>query len=256
MLGWAPDKLSKTNDKLRSMENTLGLDDDLDGVELIRSVEKAFDVRIPKADAEKMRTVGDLYEWIVHNVAAHSDGRKCATAMTFYRLKRVFQRLGVGSQLLPSTELQILETKNLKVPFSDLARETGLQMPSVVPRPATIAALFMLGILAIGILASSEFLSRNAVPIPAVLALVVIVGWWAYARDNGRLPGNCSTFGELCKKTAVMNYGRLIKMGAYHAPDNVWDTLIDLLTVYALPKRQITRDTVFLASQLKNRTAA
>jgi hypothetical protein len=241
---------------LDGVPNTLGLDDDLDGVELVRSVESAFDVRIPNSDAARMRTVGDLYDWLLDNLQAYSDGRKCASAMTFYRLRIAFGRLGVDSRMLPSTRLKFLEKGNLKQFFLGLAKETGLRVPLASPGKLTLAVCSALVILASAGLTEFAFLSSHGIPILAILVVIALAGWWVLARDKGRLPTRLSTFGELAKRMAVMNYGRLIKMGAKHTPDRVWDVLLDLLAGYALPKSQIGRETVFLKSQLKNPTAA
>ena len=52
-----------------------------------------------------------------------------------------------------------------------------------------------------------------------------------------------------------MNYGRLVKMGARHRNEDIWANLVEALSHYALPKSDITRETFFLQSQLKKRSA-
>jgi hypothetical protein len=68
--------------------------------------------------------------------------------------------------------------------------------------------------------------------------------------DPGRLPKDCETLGGLSREAANLSYGKLIKAGALHRGEDIWSTLLDLLSCYALPKSEITRDTVFLQSQL------
>jgi hypothetical protein len=63
-----------------------------------------------------------------------------------------------------------------------------------------------------------------------------------------------NTLADLTKAAAAMNYGRLLKMGARHRDDDIWDNLVEALSNYALPKPDITRETFFLQSQLKKRS--
>ena len=108
------------------MTNTLGLDDDLDGVMLLKEIEESFDLRVPDKDAERMERVGDFYDWLVDNVDPHCDGKKCASAMTFYRLRGAIRRLGFDIEPTPATKLDFLEGRKLKANLSNLAKETGL----------------------------------------------------------------------------------------------------------------------------------
>jgi acyl carrier protein len=44
--------------------------DSLDVVELVMAIEEAFDIEISDEDAEAMRTVGDVEQYVAKNVAA------------------------------------------------------------------------------------------------------------------------------------------------------------------------------------------
>lgn len=85
---------------------------------------------------------------------------------------------------------------------------------------------------------------------------IVIVGIAAAYFDPGKLPADCSTLSGLTRKAAPLNFGLLVQMGARHSEADVWNNLLELLSIYPLPKSEITRDTVFLQSQLKKRNAA
>lgn len=61
----------------------------LDSIELVMEVEKAFDIRIPDQEAEKIRTVKDLYDVVWNHLSRrHSD--KCNSQLIFYKLRRYF----------------------------------------------------------------------------------------------------------------------------------------------------------------------
>jgi hypothetical protein len=63
----------------------------LDTVELVMEVEEEFDVTIPDEEAEKLRTVGDLYCWIAERIGALGIG-VCPSSATSYRLRRALIR--------------------------------------------------------------------------------------------------------------------------------------------------------------------
>lgn len=61
----------------------------LDGVELVMEVEEAFGIVIPDADAETIRTVGDLYRFVLAKMdGPTTEPSGCFSASEFYRLRR------------------------------------------------------------------------------------------------------------------------------------------------------------------------
>lgn len=59
----------------------------LDSVELVMAIEEEFGLDIPDRDAEKMITVGDVYEWLRVRLST-ADPRACLTQRVFYKLRR------------------------------------------------------------------------------------------------------------------------------------------------------------------------
>jgi hypothetical protein len=59
----------------------------LDSVELVMAIEEEFGLDIPDHDAEKMITVGDVYEWLRFRLST-ADPRACLTQRVFYKLRR------------------------------------------------------------------------------------------------------------------------------------------------------------------------
>ena len=70
--------------------NTLGLDDDLDGVELLIAIHRAFDVEISNEDAGTINTMGDLHDLLMSKFE-DTGGEKCHTSMAFYRVRRALK---------------------------------------------------------------------------------------------------------------------------------------------------------------------
>ena len=76
------------------MKASLELAGDLDDVELVEDIEKAFGVRLPDGELSNCHTVGDLFDLVLARIPDRSaTADRCATAMCFYRLRRAVQRL-------------------------------------------------------------------------------------------------------------------------------------------------------------------
>lgn len=58
-----------------------------DVVELVMTAEEKFAITIPDEDAEKILTMGQLYDYVFARVA-RGQGQVCYTSATFYRLRR------------------------------------------------------------------------------------------------------------------------------------------------------------------------
>jgi hypothetical protein len=84
---------------------------------------------------------------------------------------------------------------------------------------------------------------------------LVVAGVILKYGDSGELPPHCETLADLTRTVAAMNYGSLVKLGARHRDEDIWENLVDALSGYALSKLEITRETFFLQSQLQKRSA-
>jgi hypothetical protein len=234
------------------MPNTLGLDDDLDGVEVVRDLERIFDIKVSNEEAERILTVGEFHDLLLSKLQPNEDDKKCATAMTFYRIRSALRRLGYGDRLTPASDMHLLERGRTKSNLMKLEVESGLRLPRTVStRFGRRAALFgFLVTLTIVFSLQPGFASAF---LGVIIGLVVVGAIFKYG-DPGKLPANLNTLADLTKAAAAMNYGRLVKMGARHRDDDIWDNLVEALSHYALPKPDITRETFFLQSQLKKRS--
>lgn len=233
------------------MANTLGLDDDLDSVELVRDLEKAFEIKIANDEAERLLTVGQLYDLLLNKIPADNKQHKCASAIAFYRLRSAIRNAGLANHLVPVSQIDFLERLGPRSSFKKIERESGLRLPSpIMSWTGGIGCFLMLsafvGALSVGLFFHLPLLS---VPI-GFCAATALLGYAVVRFDPGKLPRGCSTFGELTQKAVALNYGKLIGIGARHNSETLWDSLLELLSEYRLPKSEITRETLFLQSQL------
>lgn len=238
-----------------SMANSLDLDDDLDTVEVVRLLEKVFDVQVSDEEAARTHTVGDFHDLLLLKLPQGERNHKCASAMTFYRLRTALERLGYGAGLAPSSDVWGLEAGRTKANLSRLAEEARLALPGPVFSAAGKWLLFVLYLA--GVVAAYALDAKVGVLIGAVL-----FGWlpaFVAARDldGGRLSPDCQTLAGLTRKAALLNFGRLVKEGARCSEDDVWRALVEVLSGFSgKPAPEIARDTYLLHSALKRQSAA
>jgi acyl carrier protein len=111
----------------------------LDTVELVLNVEDAFDVKISDDKLPELKTVGDLYEYILAQTQMPLSGN-CLTASAFYELRAGFADLGITVRIAPSTKLvEILPRKNRRQLWQRLSQSKQLKLPNLV-RPNWITS--------------------------------------------------------------------------------------------------------------------
>lgn len=108
----------------------------LDGVELIMEVEKAFDIRIPDPEAEKITTVGDLYETVWKYAKHDADGR-CTSRILFYLIRRkMVESFGLArsSITLDANPDKLFESTQKRLIYKEVSQEMQLEFPALVLR--------------------------------------------------------------------------------------------------------------------------
>jgi hypothetical protein len=235
------------------MSNTIGLDGDLDDVELLRELEAVFDIAISDEEAWLLVTVGDVEALLLRRIPANEADRKCASAMACYRLRGALERLGHGERLAPVAALPGLARGRVRAKLKRLERESGLRLPAA---PATRLGCLMACVVIAAMTAGAFWLmpSFPALIGGGALGLFVAVVMLRLI-DPGRLPDSCATLAGLARVAAVLNHGRLIRAGARHRAEDIWATLLEVLSIYDLPKAEITRETYLLHSQWRKRAA-
>jgi acyl carrier protein len=232
-----------------SVQNTLGLDDDLDGLELVEALRAAFGVTFPNKDAEKCSTVGDLYRVLLNGFNRdETGGQGCASAMAFYRIRRACFDIGISGKISPEAPLFGILNVPPKKFFGDIESRSGLILPRLLDGSAGVigVAVFGLSFLAfLGILWAEHSISLYAV-------FAGLSGLLLRRFDRKRLPKNLKTMGDLSKAVASLNFGKLVLAGAKPREKDVWEALTEVLAMNSiLPKAEIRQETVLLESQLK-----
>ena len=233
------------------MANTLGLDDDLEPVEVLQDVEAAFSVRVTDAEAFECVTVGDIYGILRgrFSTSKESAGR-CATAMTFYRLRRALADLSTDAGIIHSdTQVESLTPLTAKALVKQIGASSGLRLPR--PRSTQLGVtggcLIFAGL--VSLFAPAVF-GPYWWPVPTV---IVAVGIILVRLDPKQIPPDCQTVGELSRKVAGINFGNLVAEGAEPRDSHLWTALIEVLSEHTLlPKSEIQPETVLLQSQFRS----
>lgn len=112
----------------------------LDGVELVMEFEDEFGLPISDDDAEQMRTVGDVTEYVHAQLSEERpQAGSCLTSRSFYRLRRELTRLMSlpRSDITPKTKLGILIPQEQRREVWQALLSSGIQIPSLQRSTAT-----------------------------------------------------------------------------------------------------------------------
>lgn len=215
----------------------------LEGVELVMEVEEAFGIVIADEEAERTRTVGQLFELVVSKL---SSSQGCASMVAFNRLRRGLHTV-FGTprrEVSPHTALdQVLPVRQRRAAWRRLGTASGLQLPGLrTPRWALVLVVVA------SVLATIMDLFGVGVgitnPVVAMLlvgaALAIVTG-----RTGSRPPAGCASIGDLAQVVA----GRYPSLSASARPDEVqvWSTIVDRVSrVGGVDPTRVTRDARFV----------
>lgn len=200
------------------MRTSLGLAGDLDDVDLIEDVERAFGVRLPDEELTHCRTVGDLFELVVDrlpNGPLHAE--RCASAMCFYRLRRVVLTIAPNLELRPSTRIGTLSSVSVRTLYRAIEHGAGLRPPA--PYLSAWGGVSLLGAVAAPFSLFCLGATWGTIAASFVIALV------CYRLSPVRLPPTITTFGDLVELITARNIGALASQGARLRPSEAWKAL-------------------------------
>jgi hypothetical protein len=232
------------------MMNTLGLDDDLDTIKVLSNLETSFSIRFTDAEVSAWRTVGDIYSTLRSHISnSGKRAGRCATAMTFYRLRRALSDLSIDTRLRPDTPVRGKTTLTTKALFKQISARSGLRLPR--PRVALWGTLGAWSISASPIgLATTAVFAPHWWPIPVLAAALGIM---LHQLDPGEVPPDCQTLGDLSRKVTGLNFGKLSNEGAEPSDKDLWNALVEVLSEDALlPKLEIRPETLLLQKQVRS----
>jgi hypothetical protein len=213
--------------------NTLGLDDDLDSVELLIAIERAFDVKITDQDAATVSTMGDLYDVVMSKLEG-AGGEKCRTSMAFYRVRRAFKAVLGDIDIRPDTALNAIWNRSPKLLFARTQRHCDLRLASLTS--TDISGFGALLIVAVIFGAPILLIAKvNGWLILALAGGLGAAGFTLTRLDPLAFGPTMVTVSDLARRTATQNYGALISLGGRSDAKAIWVALVEVAGAFSEP---------------------
>ena len=185
----------------------------MDGLELVLEVEETFGVEIDDAAAERILTVGELWDYICARVD-FAPAATCATASAFYKLRRTLGETIGGNrrQLRASTPLDsLLPAQARRAAWTSLQQTAQLTFPKLEFHPRVKQMPLVLALLIFAAVGTAYFVTLGFRPILAVLAMSLgfVACWtlleWAMAPLKTHLNPAWDTTGGLARAIVGLN---------------------------------------------------
>jgi hypothetical protein len=183
---------------------------DLDSVEIVTAVERAFRIKIDNAEAAGCQTVGDLFGLVARKVpTVDRNTTPCPTASAFWRLRGALRTLAPNQQIRPSTPLaDVMPASRRGAWWRQLGNTVGLVMPSARPPAASRRSWLVLG--TVYLVSFGIGLACGAGPWSVLVgfAAALVFGLSGSLRRSDVLGmGVGATVGDLARITASLNAG-------------------------------------------------
>lgn len=204
----------------------------LDTVELLMEVEDAFGVFIPDAEAEQMRTVGDVYQYLLRQKDRPVvEGTTCLTSACFYRIRRAMMKTFKIPRrtVRPESRLEVLIPRpTRRSGWNALSQALMLPLPAL-RRPAWVKhaswtiVLLLFGSLVYLLLPYLSFTTLVTLGLVAFMGGVALFA--ATERMRNVIPASCLTVGDMAEYTATHHEKLLTTPSLIGSPEEVWLTL-------------------------------
>ena len=192
----------------------------LDSIEILVEVEKAFEIKIPDQEAEKIITVGNFHDvvWLHVN---HRQSNKCKSQGLFYKLRQSLVEVFhiPKESLKPDTSLNdIFPQEDRRKYWRKLSLANGLDFPNLVLPPHYSTFLSSIGLITIGgglaislILMLFFDFTKWTLLIP--LAGISITYFISKLLNSRRTEFTQENISDLTNKILVLNYNTLNRGG-------------------------------------------
>jgi acyl carrier protein len=231
----------------------------MDVIELVMKIEDSFNIQIPDDDYAELRTVGDLYEYLVKKkgdaVVQPGRPRVCLTMMAFSLLRPALQAVAnvPRRSIRPMTSIETLTPRSRRRTDWETMRSLAeLKFPAL-RRPAwlvsvlaaTCVAAVMLVVYGLATVIPTTMAWTFGLAVVAPLLLIALA---RITRPCATLlPANCGTVGGLAHMVLAMNHLALQERYQGFGTDDIKGTLWCIISeVLAVPPEEITYESRFI----------
>ncbi len=195
----------------------------LDSVELVLKIEKCFDITIPDQEAEKITTVGKMYDVVWQHLEGKSSN-KCNSQILFYRLRKAAAEIfNFPKQqfLLDAVPEDVFPKENRREVYKLFSKDNNLSLPNLkLTKPwAIFLSLFglitVLGTLICAII-FVNFCDNSKWFFLFPISGLLLTSLLSKAVDTKRIIISENTVRIFVEKTLVLNYEKLSKENGYN----------------------------------------
>ena len=228
--------------------NTLGLDDDMDSVELLQEVERIFDIQISNEQAATVVTMNDLYQIVLLGLDGNG-GINCRTSMAFYRIRHALRATIGDTEIRPSTPLRSIWIGSPRSFRKIVEHYSGLRLtPFSITGLSVFASMLLSAAIIYGL--AGLLIEGFGWQSLAMTAALLSLGLLLFRLDPLEFGSN-STVGDIARGVAAENFGLLVRRGARNDKQEVWGRLVTAAARYSekLQADQVSASTIMLQSQ-------
>lgn len=206
----------------------------IDTLELIMNVEDAFDIKIHDDDAQRLATVGELYDYVVERTALALPGT-CLTASTFYALQDGMRKCDVTKRFGPSTKLSdVIPPTGRRRFWHRLGNSTQLRLPKLV-RPGWLVSTN--AVLIIGASASIAYIVMGIEDIEVLSPLIGIICLFVFGYVTTfiteplatQIDTSFDSFRGLSEQVLALNRAKLKKEHGAMGRGDIWVLLREII---------------------------
>lgn len=240
------------------MQNCLHLVGDGDDVDVVRDVEREFQIRISDEEARATQTVGALHD-LIEAKCRPGHTQVCQSQRAFYRLRHALAEMGVAERITPDTPISVIAKKGrISRSWKELGQRSALNLPRLeTPFRSEPPSKFVsrtIWIVAAGMLFAGFLLweklgfSRGTVWLVAPLMIsLALVSWYVVHLAFRNIPLRIRTIGDLAQEAAGHSFAALKDDRDCSAADR-WQALVAILRDISGHKGPVTRETRFFAN--------
>jgi hypothetical protein len=248
------------------MSNTLDVDHETGDEDIVREVERTFDMTVTDREAAALYTVGDLHALVVRKqTRREGPTHACLTQVAFHRIRRALMSMGADGTITPASSLPLsmlsfARSAPIRHVWAELQQRAGSTLPRrEVPPALTVRGRWLgtsLSLLIVGIpvgvaLAMTRYLELSvvgAICLSFIGSMACLIATsMVQSHFCATIPRRIETVGDLAREAAGCSFVELCREKGSCSPHDLWFALLAILRNVSGHDGPIDRETTFFA---------